>query len=62
MANNEIRDALKAANIPFWKVADVLGVCENTIARKMRHELSEADRERFEKAIAEIKANKKPLE
>lgn len=56
MANSEIRTMLKEANIPFWKVADALGCHENTIIRRLRHELSVSDRERFENAIAEIKA------
>lgn len=59
MNNVEIRAELKAAKIPYWKIADILGVHENTIMRKLRHELTENDRTRFESAIALIKAKEK---
>lgn len=59
MTNKEIREVLKAEHIPYWQVADVLGVHENTVIRKMRHELSSADKEAFLKAITEIKSKKK---
>lgn len=55
MTNIEIREQLKAAKIPYWKIADKLGVHENTIVRRMRKELCEADREKIVKAIAELK-------
>jgi hypothetical protein len=58
MANSELRKALKANKIPYWQIADKLGVHENTIIRRMRHELSEADREAFQNAIDEIIAKK----
>ena len=55
MNNIEIKAELKAAKIPYWKIADKLGVHENTIIRRMRKELSEEDCKRFRAAIAEIK-------
>lgn len=55
MTNADIRAELKAAKIPYWKIADKLGVHENTIVRRIRKELSEEDCKRFRAAIAEIK-------
>ncbi len=55
MNNIEIKAELKASKIPYWKIADKLGVHENTIIRRMRKELSEEDYKRFCAAIAEIK-------
>ena len=55
MSNTEIRAELKAAKIPYWKIADKLGVHENTIIRRRRKELSNEDKARFNAAIAEIK-------
>lgn len=55
MNNTEIKAELKAAKIPYWKIADKLGVHENTIIRRMRKELSEEDCKRLRAAIAEIK-------
>lgn len=54
-ANIELRAELKAANIPYWRIAEVLGVHENTVIRRMRTELSSNDRAAFEKALAELK-------
>lgn len=59
MSNSELRAELKTARIPYWKIAEKLGVHENTVVRRMRTELSEADRKAFYAAIAEIKAEKK---
>lgn len=59
MPNTEIRAVLKAEKIPYWRIADKLGVHENTILRRMRYELSDADRENILRAISEIKADKK---
>lgn len=59
MSNSELRAELKAAKIPYWQIAGKLGVHENTIVRRMRTELSDADRKAFYDAIAEIKAEKK---
>ena len=58
MTNTEIRAELKAAKIPYWRIAEKLGVHENTIVRRMRKELSEDDCKRFHAAITEIKKEK----
>ena len=55
MSNKEIRAELKTAKIPYWKIADKLGVHENTVVRLMRKELSDIDLKRVLAAIAEIK-------
>lgn len=56
MANAEIRAMLKDSKIPYWRVADKLGVHENSVMRKLRHELPESDKALFMEAIAEIKS------
>lgn len=56
MSNTKIRESLKRSKIAYWQVADILGVHENTIYRRLRKELSEKDRKEFEQAIATIKA------
>ena len=55
MCNPEIRSELKASKIAYWQVADELGIHENTVVRLMRHELSDVDRDRINKAIVKIK-------
>lgn len=55
-ANRELRAELKAANIPLWRIAEKLGVHENTVIRRMRTELSSENLQAFKKALTEIKA------
>ena len=58
MSPTEIKALLKAERIPYWRLADKLGVHENTIVRKLRHELSDSEQKRFAEAIEAIKAQK----
>ncbi|MBQ7868324.1 MAG: hypothetical protein IJ354_09280 [Clostridia bacterium] len=37
--NQEIRTAAKKLHVPFWKIADSLGISEATFTRMMRREL-----------------------
>lgn len=47
MANSEVRRAAKAAGVPLWAVAQRLGVSEATLSRRLRFELTEAERKRI---------------
>ena len=58
MSPTEIKELLKVEQIPYWRLADALGVHENTIVRKLRHELSDSEQKRFTEAIEAIKAQK----
>lgn len=49
--NEEIRKALKNANMTQWQLATILGVSENTVYRMLRSELPKEEKERFLKAI-----------
>lgn len=42
MENNAIRQAVKAANLPLWRLADMLQVSEATMTRMLRHPLPPA--------------------
>lgn len=37
--NIEIREAMRKALFPQWKLAELMGVCENTVNRWLRTEL-----------------------
>lgn len=50
-ANADIRAELKAKSIPVYAIADVLGVHENTVFRRLRHELSEQEKQKFIRII-----------
>ena len=39
MKNNVIREALTAAGMKQWQLADLLGISEPTLTRWLRHEL-----------------------
>jgi len=52
--NKDIRDAIKAAWLYQWQVAEACGVSEWTFVRWLRHELSEERREAVFKAIEKL--------
>ena len=53
ISNAKVRRVMTEKNFPRWKVADLLGVCEATVQRKLRHELPAEEQERWIKAINE---------
>lgn len=54
MENIKIRNRAKELRVPFWQLADKLGICENTVGRKLRYPLSEEEEKRYLNAIDEI--------
>ena len=54
MANNEIRTFAKEKGVFLWRVADSLGVCDMTLTRKLRHELSQEEKEKIRAIINEL--------
>lgn len=54
MANSDIRKLMRQQKVPVYAVAAVLGVHENTVFRKLRFELSEADRKMFVQIINDV--------
>lgn len=45
MSNVEIKATLKQAHMAQWQLADLLGITEWTLSRKLRKELSEEEKE-----------------
>lgn len=41
MSNLEIKREIKKANLKHWQVAEMLGISEYTLSRRMRKELSD---------------------
>ena len=58
-ANKKIRDTLQKKGIKHWEVASALGIDESTLCRKLRHELSAADREKILSAIRKLSEERK---
>ena len=54
MANNDIRNYAKEKKVFLWKIADMLGVCDMTFTRKLRHELPEAEKSKIFALIDKI--------
>lgn len=46
-ANECIRREMRIANIKTWQLADLLGVCENTVYNRLRHELPDEEQCRY---------------
>lgn len=55
MNNNEIRLYAKGSGVPFWKIAEKLGVSENTFTRIMRKEVSPEKKKEIITIIDQIK-------
>lgn len=51
---NTIKKLMKSNKISTWEIADSLGVCDNTIFRLFRHEISDTKKKEIEKAIYDI--------
>ena len=47
MANKRIKDEMKRNGVYTWQLADALGVSENTLYRRMRHELPPMEQDRI---------------
>ena len=58
MFNKDLREYAKKKNVFFWQVARKFGFSEPTMTRKLRQELSEAEKEKYRNAIDEIAAQK----
>ena len=54
MKNLDIRRKLKEANIKQWELADKLIISEMSLVRKLRYELSTAEKQVILKAIDEL--------
>jgi predicted XRE-type DNA-binding protein len=53
--NVEIRQKIKDAGLPFWFVADRLGIADTTFSKWLRKELSEEIKQDILNVIAQAK-------
>lgn len=54
MANEAIREKVKATGVRYWEVAERIGVSDVTLCRQMRRELPEARQQLILQAIDEL--------
>lgn len=57
MVNVEIKQALKKKGIHQWQLAEVLGINEFSLSRKMRKEFDPKERDIILKIIDEMEVN-----
>ena len=54
IANEEIRNAAKAAGVKLWQVADRLGMHDSNFSKKLRKELSADEQQNILDIIKDI--------
>lgn len=58
MKNKDIRETAKEAGVCLWEIAERLNLNDGNFSRKLRRELSENDRIKIMKIIAELQKEK----
>ena len=56
MANRDIRLYMRGRGVTFWRLADELGIHENTLYYRLRHELPEIEKGRLRALVDGIAA------
>lgn len=54
MANEEIRGYARMKGVALWRLADKYGICENSMARRLRHEFTESEKTAFRGYVDQI--------
>ena len=54
MNNRELREYAAGKKVKLWQVAEKFGVSDVTFSKKLRHELSKEDAEKFKVYVDEI--------
>jgi len=57
MNNRELREYAAGKKVKLWQVAEKFGVSDVTFSKKLRHELSKEDAEKFKVYVDEIASN-----
>jgi len=50
-----IKQIIKENHLPYWKIAEVMGIHENTLIRRLRHEPYGTMRQEILEAINKLK-------
>lgn len=54
MSNQDIRRTAASAGIKLWEIADKLGITDGNFSRKLRKEMSEADKKHIMQLIRDM--------
>ena len=55
MVNEDVRHAIKEANLKYWQVANAYGLTDGNFSRLLRKELSDEKREKIISIINNLK-------
>lgn len=55
MCNQAIRNEARACGVKLWQIAEVIGINDGNLSRKLRHELSEEERDKIISIIHSIR-------
>ena len=56
MKNEDIRELAKSHNVKLWEIAEKLNVSEFTFSRRLRHELTDSEKEQIINVIKDLSA------
>lgn len=56
--NSQVRAEARKYHVPLWELAEALGFSEMTLFRRLRHELSDSEREECLQKIRDIAAGR----
>lgn len=54
MKNDDIKHEVKSAGLRLWQIAEALGLQDSNFSRRLRHELSEAEKAKIREIIADL--------
>lgn len=54
MRNSDIRQEIKSAGLRLWQIAEALGMQDSNFSRRLRHELSAAEKAKIREIIADL--------
>lgn len=52
MKNDDIKNEVKSAGLRLWQIAEALGMQDSNFSRRLRHELSDAEKAKIREIIA----------
>lgn len=59
MTNIEIRKVAEKSGVRLWQIADALGIADSSFSRKLRKELTEAEKNKILDIIEQLKKEEK---
>lgn len=56
MKNVDVREKAKEKGVNLWQIAERMGIHDTALSKRLRHEFTEAEKERTMQIISEIAA------